>query len=523
MEEAVKCGAPRASRKKTILQTAVNVAFSASFALLSLCLLIRYEIWTIAVTAVTAFAAALVFLCKTETAHIASLRLRPAATVLCGFFSLMLVTAIHAERNSATMSDIPIPAGFFRYRIMIFTLPALFLLLLLGFRRAAAFCSEMRDLMDSADRKIYAILTAFTSAAILAVYLADSRFYLQYDQVYSLDSGYCFNNLFPRIGYYDIRHPLLSVVTFPLYSIVRRGVGALLPDSLAQPVCAAVLQIFNVQCMLCIGFLLKDITHSRATALLYFSSAPVFLFTVFFEKFQICTFLAVYYAYRLCKDRNRELNFAAAAGGMTTSVILATGEFITCKPFSNKIRQLCRIAGVGIIFLICSGRAHLLNPATLLGEIFAMTGNFAAKGQTLKACIRSFSNFTQSTLIALPSVSGKTFTWMNITGRFSVFGIIVAGIMLLGLWTDRKNVFTRLCGIWFVAAPILFIVIRWSVDESPLFGLYFSWAFISLFQKGLRFIARKIHWNERMVFAAVSCLMLIANTVNMAHIIGYLA
>lgn len=323
--ETAKPVSPAEGRTKRTTRAAVNVALSASFALLSVYLIVRYEVWTVALTAVVSFAVALVFLRKSGFARLSTLKARPLATALSAALSLMLLTAAHSQKNAAGAPGSPLPASFFRYRVAVLALPAVFALLLLVSRRLAVFAEEMRGIIKGPDCKLYAALSAATSAAILFAYLAEPRFYTQYDLVYSLDSGFCFTELFPKIGYYDVRHPVLGLFTFPLYTAVRRCADILLPAPLAEPVAAAALQALNVQCMLLVGFILKHLSRRRAVALLYFCSAPFFLFTLFFEKFQICTLLLVYCAFRLCEGGSASLACAASAGAMATNIILGGG------------------------------------------------------------------------------------------------------------------------------------------------------------------------------------------------------
>ena len=46
------------------------------------------------------------------------------------------------------------------------------------------------------------------------------NFYHEYNVVYSIDSGEVYDVYMPDPHYYDIRHPLTSVLTFPVYAIV---------------------------------------------------------------------------------------------------------------------------------------------------------------------------------------------------------------------------------------------------------------------------------------------------------------
>lgn len=118
----------------------------------------------------------------------------------------------------------------------------------------------------------------------------------------------------------------------------------------------------------------------------------------------------------------------------------------------------------------------------------------------------------------LSSTYEMRYLWSDILTSPSVFGVIVFAVMALGVVAAPRDRFVRICAVWAAVSAVLFCGVQWGVDESPLFGLYFAWAFLPLFQKGFQFILEKLRWNERIAYGCLLASMFVVNLSTLIHI-----
>lgn len=236
----------------------------------------------------------------------------------------------------------------------------------------------------------------------------------------------------------------------------------------------------------------------------------------------MCTFLLVLYVHQRCmEEKNPEANIILATGAMSTSLFLASNELLCKEPWKDKIQRFCRILLQGIALLVCTGRIHLLNPWTLLSEAGSMAKGFGLKGLTIGECAVSFDKMVQGSFWALSSAvtaDAKYYLWVDLLEKISVFSILLLFIIVLGMIVSKKDYFVKFCTIWIIFAVVLFFMFQWSVHESPLFSIYFSWALIPMFQRGLQFIVDKLEWNEKVVYGTILISMLVVNILNIVDI-----
>lgn len=507
--------------KRGLLKWGAWLLLAASFALLSFYQIIRYQKWFILFTVLLAFGIAVYFLKKTSKDNFAYVKEHPAVSAAIALGALVLVAAMYQAKGvpNIGMTFEPLPFRFFRFRWWMLSAPALWYLLVWVWRKAGGFLLDFWNGLDRTDRRIYLAATVVSSAVILLLYSTNSKWYLQYDAVYSIDSGWCYQSIFPQLTYYDIRHPALSIVTFPIWAAIRFVLQLFAPAQLLDTLCASCIQIVNVQFLLLIGFLIGKLSGSRWVTLLYLASSPVLLFTVFFEKYQLCTFLLVLYACQLCrKEKNAQTNLILATGTMPTSVFLFADELLVREPFVAKLKRCGRTAAHGVMFLIGTGRIHLLNPSTLLDEVSSMARSFGLQDLSVKECLFSYTKMVQGSFLGLSSSSESRYFWTDILSGVSIIGIVLFAVGVIGIIAGRRERFVRICAIWTVCSLLLLVVFQWSVQESPLFSLYFSWALIPLFHKGLLAVISRLHWKEQVVYPVLLIPLFAINVLNLIDI-----
>ncbi len=502
------------------LQNGIWIFFALSFSMLSFDQMIYFKPKLIFFTVVFSGLISFYLLRKTWDEVIVFVRTHNLHTIACFCMTLIIVMAMYADKRNYYLDTIfhPLPflpIRFFRFRWIVFTVPALFYLLLWIVMKAIGFLSSFWDSLDREDQKLYVLLTSVASAAVLAAYTFNTGWFMQYDRIYSIDSGFCYLNIFPQLSYYDIRHPIMSVVAFPLWAVIHTVLGWFVPAQLLEILCAACLQLVNVQLLLLIGFMLREMSGSRWTLMLYLVSSPILLFTFFFEKYQLAVFFLVLYVYQLYrKEKGSDTCFILASGLMPTSTFIYANEVLHPEPIKIKLKKTCSVFLQGVAILICTGRAHLLYPKQLMTEVSSMAKRFGMKSIDLKNCLFSLSNMVHSVFLDLSSVvdyDKVIYYWPDVLNKPSILGIVISAIVFLGFLMNLKDRFTQICFVWAGVSVILFCVFQWSVIESPLFGIYFAWALISLFQKGFQAILEKFHWKEQTAYCCILFPMLAVN------------
>ena len=252
------------------------------------------------------------------------------------------------------------------------------------------------------------------------------------------------------------------------------------------------------------------------------ASAPTLLFALFFEKYQICTLLLVIYVYLFLKNKKeKELSLVLASGIMPTNILIYIKEFFSKDKRKNKVKNILKLVILGISIIICLGKVHILYPTNLEEELNEIRENFVQEDVSYKEAINSSIKMTEGTLLSISSKIEKKYEWKNILEDTSTIGIIIIIISCIGFVDKRKDKFTQLCGVWYITSFILIIGIKWSVFESPLFSIFYSWALIPLFQNGISLISKKMNLKEEKVLSTIVLILLIINGTNMINIFKF--
>lgn len=523
---------------------------AASFSLLSFFQIIRMGTWQVLVTVPTAFICGFLFYTGTAAESLAYIRSRRAESLLVFLASAAILWQEYLQKLPASYIEIYAPFSVHIYRLgyWALALPALFFLLLWVWRRARAFLTELWGSMGSVDKRIYLAVSAAMCVTVLCAYASNSQWYLQYDSVYSLDAGHCAEDVFPLAEYCDVRHPTLSILTFPIWAVFQTALGFFVPSHLLLTLVTGCVQLVNIQLLLLSGLMLARLAGNRWVLLLYLISFPSFLFGMFLEKSQIIVFLMVLYVYlqceaakgpsgRLAQKRARggakkaggslrasfqgegtELNLMLSIGALPVSVFLFVYELFKRESAASKLFRLLRTAAWGALFLVCTGRVHYLLPSMLLRNTPSMLREFGLQGRPLRSCCISFMNLIHGCFLAQSSTAGANYMWSDVLTRVSPLTFVILAVVLTGLAAHWRKPLVQFCAIWLAGAFVLLTVFQWSVDESPLFSVYFGWAVLVLFQKGMETVIEKLRWNEKTVYCAILIPMLAVNLTNMIDI-----
>ena len=499
------------------------VSFSA-FALRQI-LVEHYNMRNILFTGTVAFVCAIYFIQKTEQENIDYIKKHLFVLVVIFLMVFIIVREGHRIKGASCYEMIPVfwPFRFFRLRWYLFSMLFLTYFGVWLYRKMVSVITAVFAECTALDIKLYFCFTVIISLIVFAFYLTTPKWYLQYDMVYSIDSGWCFQNIFPRVDYYDIRHPVLGEVAFPIWVVINGVLVFLAPENLIEKLSAVCIQLLNVQFLLMTGIIIKNMAKSHFVFLLYVSSFPFLLFSVSLEKYQLCTFLVVLYIYTMYKNRKESLGILIMAiGVMPTSGFIAILELFTRDSFKNKIMKIIKIAFLGAVAVICFGRAHLLFPANVLAEVTNTKTSFASGTLTLTERLVSVVKMVQSSFVALSSTASDRYLWTSVTSDITVFSMALILLMAVGAFSHREEKFVKICSLWSLFSVVLFVGLNWAPHESPLFAVYFSWAFIPLVKCGIDTVTDRFSIHERIVYVVMLSVMLLVNVAALTEIHKYL-
>ena len=341
-------------------------------------------------------------------------------------------------------------------------------------------------------------------------------FYTGYDSIYSFDSGWFLESMLADLYYYDIRHPLMSIITFPVYSSI---------DFIFNfDIKVVLLQLINVQLILLIGLELKKITNNKYVYYMFLISFPTISYLLFLEKYVICVFFITTYIYNLfVRKKDSFLLFPLIVGTMPTNIYTIFFEFFRDNKIKKKILSILKIGVICLLIFVVFGRLHCFFNG--FKEIDKMKKSFAKVNYTIVNKINATSNMIEGSFIALPSSynNGK-YLWNDNLNRFSYLSIVIIALMLIGLIKEIKNKkYYYLCFLSsFIFSLILFIGLNWAVKEAPLFSFCFSWAMIPLLVSGIDFILGCFKIKRK---SFIYCLLIISifiiNVLNLIDICKY--
>ena len=487
-----------------------------------------YTYLTMSVTMIVSFLCALYFWKKTLNENIENFKNSRVFSIICLILASFVIFEMYQTKGiqSKMFFDRFIFNPFRIRGFMISLLSALYIGIYIG-NKIKIWLSDFYKKMDSWDKKVYLILSLISIGIIVLAYGLNSNWYIQSDNVYSLDSGLVFSDIYPDPSYYHIKHPIMGIFNFPVYAIIKTIVNLLIPGTNITNVLIAIIsQILNIQMLIIIGFLLKFLTNKKSVFLIYMLSFPTLSLAMFFEKYILCVFWLVFYLYYLCnKDENKSIvGIISAVGCMPTSCFIGALEFFTSSKMKEKILRILKIIIITILIFICFGRFWVLLKGP--SETLYTQQEWESKDFDIKQRMIATLKVIQNSIFALPSkiVAENNYFWDDtLSTNISVISLIIFTFVVIGIIKNRKSLFVKGCTIWTIFSFILFIIFKWSPHTSPLFTIYFSWAIIPLFVMGLEYVFDKLKINKKTGYVILMFLMLVVNITTMLDISKFLA
>lgn len=262
----------------------IAVFFAVSFAMLSFYYMVQYAKWHIIFTVLISFICTLFLLKKHGKDNCIYAKEHPVLLVIVIFISVNMIYMMYQLKGipNINMHFSPLPFRFFRFRWCLLAVPALCYLFIWVWHKISDFVLGFWKEMDQIQKKTYILITMVFSIVIIGLYMVMPQWYLQYDRVYSIDSGWCYQSIFQDPFYYDIRHPILNVVVFPIWTVVHFILQIFVPTHLLETLCVSCVQIINVQFLIFIGFMIEKLSQNKMVFFLYLASSPVLIFFFLF-------------------------------------------------------------------------------------------------------------------------------------------------------------------------------------------------------------------------------------------------
>lgn len=402
---------------------------------------------------------------------------------------------------------------------------ALFLifLIIIQYIWKLSYCSFSN--MDSYERHFLKYGIFLISVAVATLYSLTKAPYSIDDHIFSIDSGPLFYEQMPslKMGNNTIRHILLSAVRFPIWRLLKDiCIFFNVPD--VSLTLGILLALVNGLLLLLTAILLKRISGNQWIPIIYMFTSPVILFTLFIEKYQLATFLIVLSVYLIINNKKgKGISAMIATGVMSTSAILLPFIYSNkSKPLKIILKEYSLWIVKFLLFIIISGKLYLIYHG--ISETIELLGYHAVPELSLRERGCSWVNMIHSCFLALPTEINNQ-NWMNINwlwwrglntnfSLISIFLLMCIILIIIMRWHDIK---IRICSSFVILSFFMFYLVGWSGKESPLFALYFSWAYLLILDQGLNNLLKKMNC-EKFKSCIYSMAILIMISINVPHL-----
>lgn len=387
------------------------------------------------------------------------------------------------------------------------------------------FFSQFISEADCFEKRYF--IVAFISCLFL-ICVFFSRTYAPWgslDIVYQTDTIFVTEHYYPVFSYgYDfdwdigcggIRHPLATMLTYPVYVVVGIVSNFLYFIPNYQPFLYAV---FHSILLIISAIALKRITHSPWASIIYSLSFPFIFFVVFIEKYQLSVFLMIMFVYAVMRKESNgtQKYFLIASSGMMLTSAVYGFFYGKEKTLWARIKEYI---GVGLSFLavlVATGRIHyIINFSYLSSQNFSTFVDGGNAINTLFNKIAGFTNLIASAFIPIAyEATEQNFYWKDLTNLPNWVGIIICVFLVISIIANRKKKVVWLLAFWLLWAAFQEIALGIGVGCDPLFSLYFTWPVIALTVMGINALIK----NKRMRYAIYAGMMLVMLFLNAEHL-----
>lgn len=373
------------------------------------------------------------------------------------------------------------------------------------------------------EKKYFIIVFSMSVFAILYFYQRANGQWAGLDLVYQNDAIFLYDHYYPVFSFgYDfdwdignggIRHPLATLITFPIYVIVSvvSIVFFFVPN-----ITAILYAMTNVILLIFTAVLLVRVTNNKWLFPIFTLINPFMFYMIFLEKYQMAVFLAVLFMY-LVKNKSCKTNqgtvLIASSGIMITSAFcgFAYGEE---KKLKNRFKEYIVIFSTFLLVLIGTGRiSYLLNFMYLKEQNYLM---FFKGTRFEKIC--SYSNMIVSCFVPIPyEATEKNLSWSTYNTRFNYLSIIILALIIIAFVKHYKRIEVKIFMLWIILSFLQFLL----GSNSPLFNLYYAWAFVPMTLLGMETLIK----NKKVInisYVILAIILFYSNFSHMKDVLDYL-
>ncbi len=387
--------------------------------------------------------------------------------------------------------------------------------------------------MDKYDKIYFGVTLFFCISLICFFHSRTTAVWNSLDLVYETDAVFIHDHYYPvfsfgldfdwDIGCGGIRHPLATMITYPIFVVVSVVANLLFWIPNVQAVLYAVVQSVM---MILSAIMVSKIVKSKWVYLFFNLSFPFIFFTFFLEKYPIIVFFAVLYVYSTVSKENEEVQrySLTAAGGMMITFALLGFFYGKGKRLKERLLEYNYAVMIFLLTMIGTGRIHyLLDLYRLLHQNSVMFIKDVTSDFTIRDKFCGFTNLIASCLIPVAYEETEwSFYWKHLTERVNVFGVAVLFIVVYSCGRYIKNKKMIPFMFWIFAGGICqFFIIGCGTNAEPLFSLCFSWAVIPMLVLGIDQLVKKVKLRNA-IYIGLLAVMFYMNYVHCQDLLAYL-
>lgn len=465
---------------------------------------------------------------------------KPGITIIFGGWTYCIQFYTFQSKNEISRANLHIlrdKLNLFSLFWYIFAGIFLFFFLIYFFHKLGRLIRSIFWNIGKEDMIILFFIYVFLFLIVSTLYLNNSNMYYQMDNVYSVDSKWVWQGIFSDVNYYDLRHPIITELFFPIWAGINGLLKSLGVNSLRLPITLIFIQMINIFCILTVGVIIGKLSKNKMVALLYIVSMPTLLYFLSFEKCQIPLFFIVLYVYDSLNNRESiGMELILTAGFNPVFGIIWINELFSTKDkWISIVKRICKYVFALLLVIICTGRGLIFFFDNLIQQFDTQTVSFRTTCYSVIERLFGIGNLYANCLLSLDSYvtdpyiwlgDGQSlkisYTWMDVNASITFAGIIIILITLFGIWIARKEKFYKICSIWLILPFFMFLIMNLVPFETPLFAIFFSWALIPLFVKGLDQIIEFVKISKKIAYGIVCGIVGSINIMNIIQIVSFL-
>lgn len=409
---------------------------------------------------------------------------------------------------------------------------ALFFIVLYTSNMLIPFFQEFFSEVDKIEKYYFVAATIACCSLIMFFFTKSSAPWASLDLVYQTDTIFVTEHYYPVFSYgfdFDwdignggIRHPIATLLTYPIYVVC--SILAILLSYIPniQPILYA---IFQSEMLIFTAIVLKRITKSGWTLLLFSLSFPFVFFTIFIEKYQISVLLMVLFVYCVSRYKSTSLQkyFLFASSGMMLTSVVYGFFYGKERSFWKRIREYVSVAFAFLAVLVASGRiGYILNFTYLRTHNFEMFVDGGNEVHTLFNKFCGFTNLLTSSFIPVEyQVNELNFYWTDLVSNPNWLGLFILVLLITIVIINVKNRTVWLLFLWTAYSAVQELILGIGPGCDPLFSLYFTWPVISLVVIGINSVFKK-YWSRALVYVPLFIVMFYLNVQHLVVLLNYI-